>query len=242
MKMYGALIALSTLFWVGSAHGAFVKNYGTLNGSTVDYVDITESNDGASALFGAPAVTNDTMDFDPIGFSASSAGTQSVDGQLNFTVVSKTSTPISKLVLDEAGDFTLAGLGAASAQATVGTAVKVKVTEVNGIPQIVDGGTLNMVFTPNANGQFNLPADAGTAVPWTGHLSIDINAIAPGATKVEIALDNVLTALSANGGLARIAKKDFSGLIINLPEPASGSLVMAFVMAGGLLRRRMMAA
>ena len=196
-------------------------------------------------LFGAPAVSGDLLDFDPIGFVASSSGAAVItDGQLNFMVMSKAnSTPIDKLVFNESGDFTLAGLGAALAKATVGMAVKINVLEVNGVADFNAGPLLSMIFTPNANGEFELPADAGTAVPWTGHLTYDVSAIKKGATKVEVVLDNTLTAAAANGGSARIAKKDFSGLTVTTPEPSSASLLVLLTLAGsGLARRRLQAA
>ena len=238
------VFALCALAWVTSAQGAYSNNYGMLNGVSVDYLDITESNDGSGPLFGAPAIAGDTLDFDPIGFAASSSGNSLVDGQLNFAVKSKSATPISKLVLDESGDFTLQGLGNASAQATVGTTVQVKVVEVGGVAQFIDGGQFTMTFTPvgsGGNGSFKLPGDAGTAVPWKGHLDIDVSAISPNATKIEVVLDNALTALGADGGVARIAKKDFSGLVINLPEPSAASLVLVLVTGCGMLRRRFVA-
>lgn len=226
-----------------------VTNYpGVFAGTTVDYLSIRESNNHNTALFGAPSVSGNVLDFDPATFIAQSAGAADItDGQLNFTVMSKNNSgPITQLVFDEAGDFTLAGLGPALAEATVGMHVKINVVEVNGVPNFIGGPQLNMTFTPvgagvpNPNGGYYvLPTDKGTAVPWSGHLVYNIAAIHPNATKVEVVLDNTLTAAAANGGSARIAKKDFSGLTVSLPEPSSGFLALALTLVGsGLVRRR----
>ena len=94
----------------------------------------------------------------------------------------------------------------------------------------------SIVFSPADS--FSLPDNAGAAVPWTGYLNIDIAAIAPGATKVELALDNSLTAATNNGGSAHIAKKDFSGLTITIPEPAAGALWVAGLILGLAARHR----
>ena len=60
--------------------------------------------------------------------------------------------------MNEAGDFTLSGLGPAQAEASVGTNVQFTVTHVGGnsISPLCTG-TEQLVFTPNANGQFALP-------------------------------------------------------------------------------------
>lgn len=230
--------------------GPFSQPYpGVFAGTTVDYLAVSESNNHGIPLFGAPSVSGDVIDFDPASFIAQSSGAaDTTDGQLNFNVMSKhNATPITTLVFDEAGDFTLSGLGAALAEATVSMAVKINVLEVGGVPSFIGGPFANMVFTPvgaglpNPNGGFYvLPTDKGTAVPWSGHLVYDITAIHPNATKVEVVLDNTLTATGANGGSARIAKKDFSGLTVTVPEPSSAFLAVALALTGTFTRRRTM--
>lgn len=93
---------------------------------------------------------------------------------------------------------------------------------------------------PNPNGgHYVLPTDKGTDVPSSGHLVYNIAAIHPNATKVEVVLDNGLPATAPNGGSARIAKRDFRGLTVSLPEPSSRFLALALMLVGsGLVRRR----
>ena len=62
-----------------------------------------------------------------------------------------------------------------------------------------------------------------------------------GATKLNVALDNTLTAIAqANGYTAFIAKKDFDGLTVtsNIPEPTRLVLVGVLAMTAAAVRRR----
>jgi hypothetical protein len=239
-RLVAAIVCLLGL--LSATSNAFMMNYGDFNGSTVMYLDVTESNPGPTALFGAPSIFGDLLDFNPVGFNASSSGAAViVDAQLNTTIMSTNNQPITQVIFNEAGDYTLAGLGPALANATVGMAVMVDVIEVNGVPQFVSGGSYTMTFAPagsTGNGSYSLPGDLGTTVPWTGSLSVDVNAIVPGATKVQIVLDNTLTATAANGGSAFIAKKDFRGLTITVPEPATVSILSIALLGLAGLRRR----
>ncbi len=232
-------VAVCLLGLLSTSSNAFMANYGDFAGTTVMYLDVTESNPGLTALFGAPLIIGDNLDFNPVGFSASSSGAAVVvDAQLNTTIMSNNvNQPITQINFNEAGDYTLAGLGPALANATVGMNVMVDVIEVNGSPTFVSGGSYTMTFSPASS--FSLPGDLGTAVPWTGNLMVDVSAIAAGATKVQVVLDNTLTASAANGGAAFIAKKDFRGLTITVPEPATMSIFSIAVLGLMGLRRRL---
>ena len=221
--------------------------YGDFDGTTVMYLDVTESNATDEQKFGPPNIFGDQLDFNPTNFRAQSSDAAVIeDSQLNMTIMSKGDNTISQIEIDESGDYTLSGLGDAQALATVGANVQFSVTHVDGVtisPIVV--GSSQVVFTPNADGEFSLPADAGTAVAWTGSLDYDIDALLAeagvdgAATKVEVVLDNTLTATAADGGAAFIAKKDFRGLTITVPEPSSSGLLFAAI--AGLatcLRRR----
>src|SRR3990172_510762 len=103
-------------FLLAANHGAQAVpiNYGTFMGNTVSYVDVTEDSNSGDALplFGAPTVSADSLDFDPVGFDANATGALGVDvtdGNLNFMVVAKRGKAIQSLELSEAGDTTLAG-------------------------------------------------------------------------------------------------------------------------------------
>ncbi len=232
MKTWFIAVALIACARPGALLGAII--YGDYTGDSVMYLAVTESNGTDEQKFGAPEILGDQLDFNPTNFRAQSDGTAHIeDSQLNFTVMSmSTDTPIGEIFINEAGDFTLSGLGDAQAEASVGTTVQFTVKEVGGqvlSPTCV--GTEQLMFTPNANGTFQLPGDRGTATPWAGSLQLDVDALLAScgvdghATKVDVVLDNTLTAVGANGGAAFIAKKDFRGLVINVPEPATGGLL-----------------
>ncbi len=238
------LLAIAACLAAASFSHAITIPYGDFNGDTVMYLAVTEDTfSQPNALFGQPAIQGDVLDFDPTDFFAevnSSTGTsasETVDGQLDFTIMSiDPSNRISHVVIREAGDYTLAGLGsAAMAEVTVSTPVRYTVTEVNGAPITPIVGLEDLVFTPGDS--FSLPpAGSGS---WDGLLNIDLDSIAPGATKVEIMLVNTLTAEAANGGSAFIAKKDFSGVTITIPEPnALGLMVLATLAMIGFHRQR----
>lgn len=222
--------------------------YGDFTGTTVMYLDVTESNATDEQKFGAPEIFGDQLDFNPTNFRAQSDGAAVInDSQLNMTIMSSSpANPITDVFIDEGGDFTLSGLGNAQAVATVGTNVQFTVTHIDGNPITPEVCTdsAQLIFTPNANGEFSLPADQGTAVPWTGNLDFDVAALLAScgvngnATKVDVVLDNTLTATAADGGAAFIAKKDFRGLTITVPEPSSMGLVCAMLGFFGLFVRR----
>jgi hypothetical protein len=97
-----------------------------------------------------------------------------------------------------------------------------------------------MTFTPDAGGDFSLDDEGlSTAEGWSGVLELDILAFLEGndvdglATKIDFSIRNTLTATAADGGSAFIAKKDFNGVTITIPEPSSlGLLGMLFCLAG----------
>ncbi len=212
------------------------------------YLDVTESNATDEQKFGAPEIFGDELNFNPTNFRAQSSGAAVIeDSQLNMTIMSNSPDVLVKqVIINEAGDFTLSGLGNAQAEATVGTNVEFTVTHVDGnVLSPLCVGSAQLVFTPNSNGEFMLPADQGTAVPWTGRLDYDVDALLAScgvdgsATKVEVVLDNTLTAVAADGGAAFIAKKDFRGLTITVPEPSSlGLLLVSFGALSAFIRRR----
>jgi hypothetical protein len=223
------------------------------------YLDITEdTRDTPNMLFGVPDITGNRLDFDPTMFRAGPIGDGSTitDAQLNFTLMSNEDDfEITDVIIREQGDFTLTGLGSAEALATVGTRVIFTITQLNGAdpPDLLPTGSEIMFFTPDATGQFSLDDEGiSTAEEWTGALDLDIAGFLLGvdpeicpscadgtafATKIEFAIDNTLTAAAANGGSAFIAKKDFNGVTITIPEPSSLGLLGVLICLAGLYRK-----
>ena len=229
---------------------AIVIPYGDFNGTNVMYLDVTEdTRTSPVALFGQPDITGDKLDFDPTSFTASADQnnpSQITDGQLNFTLMSNNDGfAIENVIFEEAGDFTLVGLGNALAEASVGTIVRFTVTALDGVATTdVPAGSAFMEFTPETDGMFDLANNGGTAVPWDGYLDLDVaqyladNNIMGNATKIEFSVDNTLTAAAANGGSAFIAKKDFNGVTITVPEPSSAIVAFLGLLSLGLIRRK----
>ncbi|QDU89725.1 hypothetical protein Pla175_31200 [Pirellulimonas nuda] len=221
-------------------------NYGDFSGTTVDYLDVTEDSSTGDTLplFGAPNISGDSLDFDPVGFSANSAGGGAPDqttGQLAFMIRAKAGKAIESLSLSEAGDTSLARsiVSSDDASTSVTAIVSVQILDVDFLPlttAISTGGM--MTFTPSA-GDYLLSTD-GAGNPtyntsWTGSFFLELgpilaaNSITGLATKVSISVDNALTATSALNSSALIAKKDFDGVVITVnpgpdnvvPEPTS---------------------
>ncbi len=251
-----AVAALIALVCIQFSQAAPI-NYGDFMGSTVTYVGVTEdSNSGDTPpLFGAPSVSGDTLDFNPVGFSASASGAGGndvTDGNLSFMVVAKAGKAISSLNLAEAGDTSLAGFGTdATLTKVTGTGV-LNINEVDGVGIGALSIPFSLTFSPSG-GTYGLNSNfgggPGGTIFWSGGKLLDVSAaltannipFVGGATKISINLDNTLTALSQAGTFALIAKKDFGGLsvTVNVPEPSVALLsgLALFGLAG--LRRRM---
>ena len=233
-------------------------NWGNKVGTNVTYLNVTEGSPSGDPLplFDDPAISGDGLVFSPTAnFKAQSIlGSPAIDitdGKLNTTIVTNAlGGAIDDLSIHEAGDYTLTGSGAGSV--SVGASVFLTVTELNDtIPVAIPLGPFSLLMSPSG-GTFNLPGSAGTAVPWTGNLFVDINAqlalagveLGLHATKVDYVMDNTLTALSSATAAGLITKKN--GIIDlevnhgpNIPEPSS--LVLALLGAVGLawqVRRR----
>ena len=235
MKLVWRGIWVSALWSVASIGNSVTIEYPDLSGTRVDYVGISEdTRDLPEALFGPPDIVGDTMDFDPLSFTAQATsgagGNESniVDGQLNFTVKTKDGFDLTYVEITEAGDFSLAGLGAAQATATLFASVRWSVNYVDGVQLAAPlSGSSELAFTPSNS--YSLPDTGGL---WDGHLIVDVaqflqdQGVSGFATEVEFVLDNTLTAAAAEGGSAFLAKKDFAGVTVTIPEPTASWLVL----------------
>lgn len=248
-----AFIALLTL---QATSFAVPINHGNFDGDTVMYIDVTEdTNTGdAQPLFGEPTISGDALDFNPIGFSASATGANGVDqtdGQLFFMLQAKPGNGIQTLLLTEAGDVSLTGFGTDATFAAVTTNITLDILETDAGPANINHQT-TMNFIPS-DGDFGQATDGGGgplfSSNWSGGVLIELGAILASngragetATKVNVNLDNVLSALSEDGTVATIAKKDadISGLTIEvnmIPEPTTALLAVAGLLAMASSRR-----
>jgi hypothetical protein len=233
------------LFLAGTASLSVAApiNYGTFIGNTVTYVNVTEDTNSGDTqpLFGAPTVTGDSIDFNPVGFDANSTGVGSdtTDGQLTFFVVANTDPntdfAIDSISFAEAGDTTLAGMGNNNTFTSVTADVFVNIYEVDGVGINTITIPTGLVFTPSG-GTYELGTDGGGGpyyhTQWSGSLLVDLTqalidegvAFDLGVTKISVNIDNTLTAVSQAGTFAVIAKKDFGGLSVTVNQPGQGEI------------------
>ena len=252
---------------------ATIINYGSFDGTTVTYESVREAANSAgdtAPLFGEPtvigiptpptypaspcilcAIPGDTLDFDPTGFGASATGggVDITDGNLRFIVKAKPLNSISNIQLTEFGDTTLIG--------ALGTAASSTFARVAGVANIqaVDGFGINSIQIPFSQtlASFNLPGDAGSGIPWSGTVLVDLTTSNPivaaaftaqgivptlGVTQASISFDNTLVATSEVGTFTLIAKKDQLIIRTNVPEPVTGVLALFGLVAGVLVSRR----
>jgi PEP-CTERM motif len=219
-------------------------NYGSHMGTHVTYVNVTEDSgaDEPLPLFGAPVVTGNSIDFNPVGFDAASVngGSDITDSNLVFMVTAKSGSRIQSITFRESGDTTMAGN---VAPGTMGTATAAFASGVLDIHEVDFVGInhisvpFSMTFSPSG-GTYFLGTDGGGGplfnTQWTGSLTIPVEDILiangfiippgpvdpdGGATKVSIDLDNVLVAVSQPGTSAVISKKDFGGISVRVNVP-----------------------
>lgn len=242
MRKAALVAGLALSVAVASESGALI-NYGDFSDippGTVTYTDVRESSSTdpvPPALYGAPSINGDLLDFDPVGFGANSSngGFDITDGQLNFTVTAEPGQAINILNVSEGGDFSFSGV-----TPDAGTFLSVSVATTINILE-VDGNTLGAPIEIFQTDKFvidyltvgNAP-ETGLQL-WSLDYSIDVLGaiVGPsvlGATKIEVVIDNQLKTTTTTGNQAFVSKKDFN---VNVPEPTSlallglGSLMMA---------------
>ncbi|QEG35311.1 hypothetical protein [Bythopirellula goksoeyrii] len=244
-SFFSSLLALALLFATAVVSDAAPINYGDFSGTSVMYLDVTETANSPGddePLYGPPTISGNKLDFDPSGFAATAVpGTPDVtDGQLNFTLMAAPGATLKTINISEGGDFTLFGSGTTSTQVGYGIALgSVVVTEINGsaiAPVALNGAS--------AFGSKNLVADGPViGASWGLTLSYDVDAaltaanLPLGATKLEIAINDTLLAISEPSSVAFIAKKDFM-IDTTIPEPTSMALALLSMVALASSRRR----
>ncbi len=248
LSRYAFALALA-IYAVAPLANAGVVNHGDYMGSSVAYIDVTETSSDPVPLYGAPITIGDTLAFfEPgssnpsLGFSAQSAGGigDITDGFLNLMVSAKPGYGISDITFSEGGDYTMAGLGAALAQVKAALIVfELSIVEVDGMP------ITPVVLSDAKSATFNLPGDPASDL-WSLSSSFDLDAALAGAgesftlgaTKLVAKINNTLTALSQPGSVANIVKKNFDiDPETVIPEPTT-LVLAAFGLVGMLAKRR----
>jgi hypothetical protein len=144
-------------------------------------------------LFGAPTVSQNSIDFNPVGFDASSmnGGADITDSNLVFMVQAQSGARIRTLTFTEAGDTTLAGNVPAGSLSTATTVTATGVLDIHEVD--VDGDAIfdpvginhisvpfSLTFTPSG-GTYFLGTDGGGGptfhTQWSGTATLDVEAI-----------------------------------------------------------------
>lgn len=254
MAQRSVAAVLVTGLWSALASATLLAaplNHGNFFGATVDYLNVTETSNfplNVEPKFGAPTITGDSLDFDPQGFSVTSIGgvPAFMDVQLNFTIMSHINRAITNIRVDELGDFSLLGIGTANTAISYALSLaSIKVFEIDHVPlaspltlpSLSVSGSENLISSPGSGQSWSLSADYDVAQSLLNS-GIPFNF---GATKIEIALDNTLAALSESQSIAFVAKKDVGGVSISvetIPEPSSLMMLAGFCLAGSAFRRQ----
>lgn len=253
------LCALCTLAFKVSAVSAAILygDFDDIPPGVVMYTDVTESSSTDPVpppRFGAPTITENTLDFDPKSFGASatngSPSSDIFDGQLNFGFMlhPQASGGLNGIVLRESGDFDLFGSGTSVTSVGAGIFAEVEITHVNNV-QLVSP------ITVVGSTQFSadLVSSPGLTQPWGNVLLVDFGPALSNAgfgpddyaTKGEVVIDDTLVAVSEfdPSTIATIIKKDFKviptgKLITNeVPEPATVLLAAFALVACSAVRR-----
>jgi hypothetical protein len=249
------LIALVGLAFIAFSSTGLATpiNYGNFPGVDVTYVGVQEDSNSGDPLplFGPPTVSGNSLDFNPVGFSAfasGAGGNDITDGNLDFTVVAKPGKAISNLKFKEFGDTKLIGVGNDATMTAVFGDFYFDIIEVDNVGINPIQFQASMVFSPSG-GTYGLGTDGGGgpffSTRWSGLLFEDIEqrlinagiSHTLGATKVKVNLDNTLMALSQAGTSALIAKKDHVIISTNVPEPAAWCLALIGIVATMFVRR-----
>jgi hypothetical protein len=178
-----AVLVLALAF--APAASAATIDYGTFFGTDVEFSDVSETSSDPLPLFGPPTVSGNSLDFNPLAFSATSdgGGSEATSADLSFTVAAKSGSVIKGISLSEIGTATLAGNvppGSMGTAAVVVTSGFLHIHEVDfvGIGDIAVPFALT--FSPSG-GTYFLGTDGGGgpffSSQWTGSATLNVDAI-----------------------------------------------------------------
>ena len=241
-----------------SASAITFTNYGDFAAQDVDFLQVTEQTftlGDTVPKYGMPIVTtnSNTMDFNPVGFSATAAGAGDVDytdGNLVFQIESRGLSVIEQVGFSEAGFYSLLGPGTDTTKVNVTANLILEVYEVNNVAVTPVQDSYSLTFSPG-DGLYEMITDgAGSGISWSGSVLVDVNALLAEngygvndyATKVSVDLNNELSAFSEDGTLATISKKDFDvGVSIEvIPEPGTAMMLAGAFAGVAFIRRRLL--
>lgn len=240
--------ATAVLALIASSASAVPINYGDKIAADVVYTQVTEASNSIGdtpPLFGTPGVFGNSLDFTPVGFSASAngaGGSDITDGQLTFGIEANPGKAIFNVQITEFGDTTLTGIGTDNTMTVVTGLGNLNIHEVDGVGINVVTVPINISFNPSG-GTFGLGTDGGGGPnfnsQWTGIELLDVQQalvdnnipFTLGATRVSVSFNNTLTAVSQEGTAATIAKKDNIIITTNIPEPTTCAMALLALLA-----------
>jgi hypothetical protein len=237
-KASAIALCLATVGLFSAAVQAASINYGNFGpvAPGVSFLQVTESSGTDPVpLYGPPTPFSVGLDFNPIGFAASSSGggADITDGQLNYTLTS--GLGIASISVSESGDYTIVGAGGAATGVGAGAIIIATVTEVNGVAVAPIGlAPVNASFSDSLPG----PVIVG---PWSVGATLNVSLpVGQRATRVNVVINNTLVSTSEAGTAAFIAKKEFivrstTGIV---PEPGTFALAGMVLCGLGLVRRK----
>lgn len=229
----GVLVAVCFFaFSTGTAHAAFSADYGDFPADNVDYLDVTEKNNGDSALYGAPIdpVVGDMLTFATSGDFRAEApfggfNGQTTSGRLEFFLDGKGQT-LQELVVVEGGDYGWTALAGSSS--LVSATVNIRIFDMDQQTLLLSE---NFVFAADL-----IPAGGPVVFvdDWEVTGTVDLSSL--NLDKVFVVINNNLAAVVEGSSTAFIEKKNFkvTGVI---PEPGALALMAMGTMLVAMRRR-----
>ena len=232
--VYCVMFAVGTSVMMPTLSQAAMMNYGSFNGATVDFIDVTEDNLEPNLFYDVMGAVGDVLLIDPDGFGVQinpGPGAAFIDSELEMIIMAKPGNSVDQISFIEEGDYSIVGTGNVDAS----VAFFWQIIEVDDTPITPVSGNGTADFTANT------PITGGL---WDVGFTVDLNNTLANAgmsgtiTKAVFRFDNSLTATAENdNSIAFIKKKQIGGVRIMVPEP-SGVLTLLIGLMGLLVRGR----